>query len=1064
MPKFKSLLLGSSSEDEDDPASNEFGGGSDDDVVVVDPPWPLVPIASLSDGTCNASCRETTGRAATAADGGADPTKRPATEAPSQETSGKRPALPNKMGEPSCRPNYPILGDSYAINGYDSAALDCDLQEWRNVVGRSTVWTDPSFPPNQLSIDGPSRAPAPGSTVEAGKTPPVCRCKTEASRSAVKGDTPNKGRPYFHCSSRKCGFFLWADGEQRSQARKRLSWSRFPSLPIVTDFGFSAADLRQGGVGDCWFLSALAVVAERHDLIASLFSSTVTNSTGCYNIRLFLDGQWTSVLVDDHLPVTEAPRRPELAFESRLAFSRCGSPVGGQQLWVSLLEKAYAKAHGCYDAISGGQISEALLDLTGAPTEDIDMGSHSFDSELLWRRLCEFRRLKLPMGCATDSDHSTLSEVGLCGSHAYSILDVREAMVSPHGDESFGGDGVVESVRLLRIRNPHGVGEWNGEWSDKSTNWSRVLFPPGEGSQGDEIERPTGVDDGTFWMEYTTFMMGFSRVDVCFAHRGWHARSLPSTFPPSCEKLWRLCSTAYIVKNSEECLDTIVHITALQPTQRGSKKGRIDRKKSYRTGDVSIMVVKLSAHSGGVLSIVAFELAGAGERTFVTAVLESDPGLLYAIVPICLGSAPTAAEVTKDQPFIIRIFSEHPLTAQPWNPQAALPSRELQAKGGVFSNPLQAIFSAWHLALVSSVDPHNLLLPDRRAASEIISGGSSRSSKNGIDESSSAAARPRIRPFALPRTDIHRRIVKVSAGVGLLAIRGNGVVVLMAFNRTVYPAIVRVSVTAKSNVARSEAGVLTSDQQLADAYCCSLPPLPPAASGVYRPRWPVKWKAFRSQCLVKPSEQRVVMILTKSGAMAELGSIECEIVHNPEAPHEQLSSTSSTTKQPSLKRWFKGGCDEGPQYGLFTPTTLDTSQVDRYFYPNQFFHAAASGSDSLAAAIEASRRLHENRDEEALVQAVIASTEPGTGLTLPDVPWTCKSCTFLNEKAFALACEMCGDAKCDDPEIIPSCSAGGNPSADMSGSIGSKQISAADSRAACIEARLRRFDKKNDSF
>ena len=52
---------------------------------------------------------------------------------------------------------------------------------------------------------------------------------------------------------------------------KTLSWARFPGLPIVNDYGFSAAHLRQGGVGDCWFMSALAVVAERHDLIAKLF-------------------------------------------------------------------------------------------------------------------------------------------------------------------------------------------------------------------------------------------------------------------------------------------------------------------------------------------------------------------------------------------------------------------------------------------------------------------------------------------------------------------------------------------------------------------------------------------------------------------------------------------------------------------------------------------------------------------------------------------------------------------------------------------------------------------------
>ena len=39
-------------------------------------------------------------------------------------------------------------------------------------------------------------------------------------------------------------------------------------MAIVSDFGFRAQDLTQGGVGDCWFMSALAVVADRHDLIA----------------------------------------------------------------------------------------------------------------------------------------------------------------------------------------------------------------------------------------------------------------------------------------------------------------------------------------------------------------------------------------------------------------------------------------------------------------------------------------------------------------------------------------------------------------------------------------------------------------------------------------------------------------------------------------------------------------------------------------------------------------------------------------------------------------------------
>ena len=159
-------------------------------------------------------------------------------------------------------------------------------------------------------------------------------------------------------------------------------------------------------------------------------------------LRLFLDGAWCSITIDDRLPVTDQPRRAELAFDSKLAFSRCGgSNGGGQQLWTSLLEKTYAKAHGSYSAISGGEIAEALLDLTGAPTETIILGAQE-DLELLWQRLREFRRHKLPMGCGTAGGHSELREVGLCSSHAYSIIDVREIRLRAR-DGPFTGSGYV---------------------------------------------------------------------------------------------------------------------------------------------------------------------------------------------------------------------------------------------------------------------------------------------------------------------------------------------------------------------------------------------------------------------------------------------------------------------------------------------------------------------------------------------------------------------------------------------------------------------------------------------
>jgi hypothetical protein len=44
-------------------------------------------------------------------------------------------------------------------------------------------------------------------------------------------------------------------------------------------------------------------------------------------------------------------------------------------MWVLLIEKAYAKLHGNYYTLRGGYAREALEDLTGCPTKNIDLKS-----------------------------------------------------------------------------------------------------------------------------------------------------------------------------------------------------------------------------------------------------------------------------------------------------------------------------------------------------------------------------------------------------------------------------------------------------------------------------------------------------------------------------------------------------------------------------------------------------------------------------------------------------------------------------------------------------------------
>ena len=82
------------------------------------------------------------------------------------------------------------------------------------------------------------------------------------------------------------------------------------------------------------------------------------NPHGIYDIRLCINGQWRYIRLDDYFPCK---------FNGDTIYARAHGP----ELWVLLLEKAFAKAMGSYDALRMGWAYEALMDLTGAPTTKI---------------------------------------------------------------------------------------------------------------------------------------------------------------------------------------------------------------------------------------------------------------------------------------------------------------------------------------------------------------------------------------------------------------------------------------------------------------------------------------------------------------------------------------------------------------------------------------------------------------------------------------------------------------------------------------------------------------------
>ena len=109
-------------------------------------------------------------------------------------------------------------------------------------------------------------------------------------------------------------------------------------------------------------MCALASLAERPKLVENLFMTKVKNKEGIYRVKFCKNGIWVEVTIDDFFPC-----RPK----GNPYFSR----GNGNEMWVLLIEKAYAKLHGNYYSLRSGYANEGMIDLTGCPTVMWDLTS-----------------------------------------------------------------------------------------------------------------------------------------------------------------------------------------------------------------------------------------------------------------------------------------------------------------------------------------------------------------------------------------------------------------------------------------------------------------------------------------------------------------------------------------------------------------------------------------------------------------------------------------------------------------------------------------------------------------
>lgn len=304
-------------------------------------------------------------------------------------------------------------------------------------------------------------------------------------------------------------------GELFEKHRNNIEWKRCydnAGCKFISNH-IHPNDVIQGNIGNCWLMSALSCMAEHEGALHNLFDNRDMSMIGKYTVNLYNKNEkkWVKITVDDKIPYMKSSGSPLFA-------NSCD-----KEIWVMILEKAFAKFVGNYSKLQGGSIAWALEALSG----DCVMKFSHIDREWQKSRMTNINREVNPRSVMFmtikekydsiqmfeifkeyDKQSSVLSAYiandsewkrtnGLVAGHAYSIIRVEE----------------IWDHKLLQLRNPWGKFEWNGDWSDKSELWKKHTYIAFR--LGHEIK-----DDGVFWINWYDFQSLFTDVDVCHRTTG----------------------------------------------------------------------------------------------------------------------------------------------------------------------------------------------------------------------------------------------------------------------------------------------------------------------------------------------------------------------------------------------------------------------------------------------------------------------------------------------------------------------------------------------------------------
>ena len=236
------------------------------------------------------------------------------------------------------------------------------------------------------------------------------------------------------------------DFRKSTEIFKKKDLTLFPSKNITTNeinFEINYKENDTELIHDySHFFHAIKILTKIPGLIPQLFKTEKINPNGYYELYIYTNGHFKIIILDDYFPIIKG--------SNILRFSK---PVKSE-IWLLLMEKAFAKLNGGYGSLFSCNISHVIQAFTGFSVE-----------RLFFYDLLDIEDLEDIIRINTNINYINLcpkknicEEIGIIPGRAYlveEIFDVR------NNDE----EGKEECLKVIKIENLFECGKYKGDWS-----------------------------------------------------------------------------------------------------------------------------------------------------------------------------------------------------------------------------------------------------------------------------------------------------------------------------------------------------------------------------------------------------------------------------------------------------------------------------------------------------------------------------------------------------------------------------------------------------------------------